>query len=75
MKLHEAIEKLLSQEGHSMTTQQIADELNLNNWYHKKDGSKITAFQIHGRTKNYAKIFNRNGSIVSLINQNVNYKL
>lgn len=50
-----------------MTTQEIADELNLNKWYTKKDGSKITAFQIHGRTKNYVKIFRREGSDVYLI--------
>lgn len=69
MTLHEAIEKLLKQTGQSMTTQQIADELNKNKWYKKKDGSTITAYQIHGRTKNYANIFDRNGSTVSLIGQ------
>lgn len=52
-----------------MTTQQIADELNKNEWYRKKDGSKITAFQIHSRTKNYPNIFHRDGSTVSLIGQ------
>jgi len=52
-----------------MTTQQIADELNKNGWYQKKDGSKIQAFQIHGRTRNYANIFYRDGSTVSLIGQ------
>ncbi|MCE1271431.1 MAG: hypothetical protein LWW88_07695 [Acinetobacter sp.] len=52
-----------------MTTQQIADELNKNGWYQKKDGSKIQAFQIHGRTKNYPNIFERAGSTVSLIGQ------
>ncbi|MDI9365425.1 MAG: HTH domain-containing protein [Flavobacterium sp.] len=72
MTLHEAIEKVLLQKEHPMTTQQIADELNENNWYQKKDGSKITAFQIHGRTKNYATIFNRNGSTVSLVGQKLN---
>lgn len=69
MKLHEAIEKLLRQTGRTMTTQQIADELNKNGWYQKKDGSTIQAFQIHGRTKNYPSIFDRHGSIVSLIGQ------
>jgi len=69
MTLHEAIEKLLRQTGRPMTTQQIADELNKNGWYQKKDGSKIQAFQIHGRTKNYANIFDRDGSTVSLIGQ------
>jgi hypoxanthine-DNA glycosylase len=54
-----------------MTTQQIADELNKNRWYQKKDGSTIQAFQIHGRTRNYASIFDRNGSTVSLIGQTI----
>ena len=71
MTLHEAIEKLLRQTGRPMTTQQIADELNKNGWYQKKDGSTIQAFQIHGRTRNYANIFDRDGSTVSLIGQSV----
>src|SRR5690606_11828588 len=69
MTLHEAIEKLLRQTGRPMTTQQIADEFNKNGWYQKKDGSTIQAFQIHGRTRNYANIFDRDGSTVSLIGQ------
>lgn len=71
MTLHEAIEKLLRQTGRPMTTQQIADELNKNGWYQKKDGSTIQAFQIHGRTRNYANIFNRDGSTVSIKGQAV----
>lgn len=69
MTLHEAIEKLLRQNGRPMTTQQIADELNKNNWYQKKDDSKISAYQIHGRTNNYANLFSRNGTTVSLSEQ------
>ena len=71
MTLHEAIEKLLRRTGRPMTTQQIADELNKNGWYQKKDGSTIQAFQIHGRTRKYANIFDRDGSTVSLIGQAV----
>lgn len=70
MTLHEAIEKILRQTGHPMTTQQIADTLNKNGWYKKKDGTPITAYQIHGRTKNYSSIFIRNGTTVSLVGQN-----
>ncbi|HMH33650.1 MAG TPA: HTH domain-containing protein [Puia sp.] len=66
MKLHEAIVRVLEQKGHSMTTQEIAEELNKNKWYQKKDHSKITAFQIHGRTKNYPHLFYRNGPNVQL---------
>jgi hypothetical protein len=65
MKLHEAIVKILAN-GQSMTIYEIAEKLNSNNWYKKKDGSLITAFQIHGRTKNYSHIFKRKGTIVSL---------
>ena len=67
MKLHEAIVKVIVSKGTSMTTTEIAEELNRNNWYQKKDGSEITAFQIHGRTRNYSNIFKRNGTTVSLI--------
>ena len=69
MTLHAAIEKLLLQHGRPMTTSQIASELNKNNWYQKKDGSEITAFQIHGRTRNYANLFDRDGSTVYLANK------
>ncbi len=69
MKLHEAIERLLDQKGRSMTTTEIARELNKNQWYQKRDGSEITAFQIHGRTKNYSHLFDRDGTTVSLVGQ------
>lgn len=67
MTLHEAIEKVLLKKGRSMTTSEIAYELNKNYWYKKKDGSEIQAFQVHGRTRKYSRIFERNGSTVSLI--------
>lgn len=68
MKLHEAIVKLLQERGRAMTTEEIADALNRNGWYTKRDGSTISAFQIHGRTRNYSHLFIRNGSLVSLKN-------
>lgn len=69
MTLHSAIERLLRETGRPMTTQEIADKLNKNNWYQKKDGSKITAFQTHARTRNYPQLFKRNGTTVSLVGQ------
>ena len=71
MKLHEAIEKLIKDFGRPMTTNEIASMLNENEWYSKKDGSLITSFQIHGWTKNYTQIFNRDGSLVSLKDENL----
>lgn len=69
MTLNEAIQKLLRQNNRAMTTQEIADELNKNCWYQKKDGSEIQAFQIDGRTRNYPSIFDRDGSTVFLVGQ------
>ncbi len=66
MTLHEAIIKVLQQNGKTMSTQEIADTLNQNKWYTKGDGSAIAAFQIHGRTRKYPHLFNRAGSMVSL---------
>jgi hypothetical protein len=66
MTLHEAIIKLMQQTGKSMTTGEIAAALNQNGWYSKKDNSEISAFQIHGRTKNYPQYFDRQGSTVIL---------
>jgi hypothetical protein len=69
MTLHEAIKKLLKRTGKAMSTKQIADVLNSNGWYQKKHRSLITAFQIHGRTKNYPQLFERQRSRVSLKEQ------
>lgn len=66
MTLHEAIIRLLKQTGRAMSTREIADALNRNKWYEKKDRSAITDFQIHGRTRNYPQFFDRNGSMVFL---------
>ncbi len=71
MTLHAAIEKLLQQTGRQITTHEIAESLNKSKWYQKKDGSKITDFQIHGRTKNYPQLFNRTGATVSLARHSI----
>jgi len=74
MTLHEAIEQLLRQQGRPMTTFEIAAELNRNNWYQKKDGSLILPFQIHGRTRKYPQLFDRNGTTVLLADKSTGIK-
>jgi len=68
MTLHEAIIKVLQEYGSPKTTSEIADILNVNKWYEKKDKSLILPFQIHGRTKKYPQFFERDGSSVFLKN-------
>jgi hypothetical protein len=66
MTLHEAIIIVLKDSGRKMTTTEIADELNRRKLYTKKDSSKITAYQVHGRTKNYPQYFSRDSTTVGL---------
>lgn len=66
MTLHEAIIVILREHGSPMTTREIAQELNKRELYSKKDGSKISDYQVHGRTKNYPSLFFRDGSRVGL---------
>ena len=67
MKLHEAIDEILSEFGRVMTTKEIADEVNRRRNYVKRNGTDVTDYQIHGRTKNYPHIFTRKGSYVGLV--------
>ncbi|HWP00622.1 MAG TPA: hypothetical protein VNL74_08365 [Methylococcus sp.] len=65
--LHEEIVSIFVEFGAAwMTTKEIADAVNRRGRYHKRDGSPVTAFQIHGRTKNYPHLFERDGSRVGL---------
>jgi double-stranded uracil-DNA glycosylase len=64
--LHEEIRAILLDHAREMTTAEIAREVNHRGNYHKKDGSSVTAFQVHGRTRNYDGIFIRRGSMVGL---------
>lgn len=71
VKLHDEIADILRGRGNGwMTTQQIADEVARRGRYIKRDGSSdVSAFQIHGRTKesgSYSHLFERQGSRVRL---------
>lgn len=70
MTLHEAMEKLLREAGRGMTTAKIAEELNKNKWYQKKDYSEISPNQISARASKYPEIFHRKGREISIVNRN-----
>ena len=66
--LHEEIAEILLRNGNEwMTTKDIAQEVNKRAMYQKRDGTDVTPFQIHGRTRNYDSLFERDGSRVRLI--------
>lgn len=66
MTLHDAIETALSEAGRAMTTAELAERVNTSGLYNKRDGSAVTPFQIHGRTRRYPQLFSKAGSTISL---------
>jgi hypothetical protein len=64
--LHVEIARILEEHGGWMTTAELAAAVNAAGRYRKRDGSPVVALQIHGRTRNYSKLFERKGSRVYL---------
>jgi len=65
--LHEELLSILRESGREwMATSELASEVNRRGNYNKRDGSAVTDFQIHGRTRNYPHLFKRDGSSVGL---------
>jgi len=65
--LHDEIAAVLRARGNRwMTTTELAQAVNGRGLYRKRDGTEVAAFQVHGRTKNYTRIFERDKSRVRL---------
>lgn len=57
---------ILTARERPMTTREIADAVNHRGLYTKRDGSAITPFRIHGRTRNYPQLADQKGQPVIL---------
>ena len=57
MKLEEAITYAIMSDGHGKTTDQIADAINRNGWYIRKDGKPVTSAQVYAVICRYPSIF------------------
>jgi hypothetical protein len=68
VRLHEEIADILRSSGNDewMTTAEIAAIVNERGRYHKQNGTAVTDFQVHGRTRKYEHLFERQGSRVRL---------
>lgn len=66
MTLHEAIEKVLKNNGSEMSAKEIAVEINKQKLYQRGDGNPVPSSQIHARVKNYMHLFKKNGSYIDL---------
>jgi hypothetical protein len=70
--LHDEIAVILEMHSNNwMTTQEISHMVNERGIYKKRDGTPVSAFQIHGRTRNYNGLFEREGSRVRLISREI----
>ena len=49
-----------------MTIRELAAEVAQRGRYRKRDGSEVSAFQTHGKTRNYDQLFERQGRQVWL---------
>jgi hypothetical protein len=67
LTLHAALEQILRENDNRwMTVQELADEVNRRGIYHKKDGTAVEPNQVHARTKNYDRLFEKEGPRVRL---------
>ena len=60
MKLHEAIETVLKEAGHSLKSSEIANRINSKLLFQRDDGNPIPSSQISARVNNYLHIFSKN---------------
>lgn len=67
MTLHEAIERILQEEGIPMTSSKLADMVNERNLYKRQDGLPVSASQVTSRVNNYNKIFIKENGEVKLV--------
>ena len=63
MKLHEAIQEVIRQSGRPLTYSEIAQRVNQEGLYSRKDGRSVPASQISARVKNYPALFTINNEV------------
>ena len=69
LTLHEAVAQVLSEHDNKwMTARELADIVNERKLYRKKDGTEVEINQVHARTTNYKKLFEKDGSRIRLRN-------
>jgi hypothetical protein len=67
LTLHAALALVLRENGNQwMTVRELTDQVNARSLYRRRDGSPIEANQVHARTKNYPKLFEKRRSQIRL---------
>ena len=70
MTLHDALARVLRESGNEgLTARELADAVNRRGLYQKRDGSPVEVNQVQARVNNYGSIFEKDGSVVRLLEE------
>lgn len=67
MKIEEAVVYLLATEGYGMTTDMLAEQINLRRLHRRRDGMPVTSNQIYAVCKRLPEMFVKDGRLIRLI--------
>jgi signal transduction histidine kinase len=71
MTLHEAIEQVLQNAEKPLFSKDIADIINDQKLYKRKDGLPVSASQVTTRANNYSKLFTRESGKIKLVKDDI----
>ena len=67
MKIEEAIVYLLSSEGCGMTTETLAEQINLRRLHLRRDGQPVTSNQVYAVAMRFPEMFVKDGRLIRLM--------
>ena len=67
MRIEEAIVYLLSTEGCGMTTETLAEQINLRRLHLRRDGQPVTSNQIYAVAMRFPEMFVKDGRLIRLM--------
>jgi hypothetical protein len=67
MRIEEAIVYLLSTEGCGMTTETLAEQINLRRLHLRRDGQPVTSNQVYAVTMRFPEMFVKDGRLIRLM--------
>lgn len=67
MKIEEAIVYLLASEGHGMTTDTLAEQINLRRLHLRRDGQPVTSNQVYAVALRFPEMFVKAGRLIRLM--------
>ena len=67
MRIEEAVVYLLSSEGYGMTTDTLAEQINLRRLHLRRDGQPVTSNQVYAVSMRYPEMFVKDGRLIRLM--------